>query len=274
MNKLRIEFLPEIPSFNVDLEGDGYGYQFWEKLGSGLYEADTISVIQRFAGPNSVLVDLGAATGAMTLIAASLGFHVVSVEGNREVFECLVRNVQSNPILQDRIKLENVIIAPSCEIDQQSAGNISNRILTEITYSGTGKSAFLDVPLVTLKEILPPIGDSGSVLVKVDLEGAEWALFSCKEFVDLLESKNAVVVVALHPGLNRPWKGETRKENLLNSLKKFIWWRKNIHDAKLFFESVGNFAIQRTNGTFVKSKWKFLALVIGGCHEFLLLPRK
>lgn len=270
---MKIEFPPSIPAFQIDLRGDGYGHQFWEKLGRGFYEPDTIGIINRFAGVNSLFIDCGAATGAMTLIAASLGFRVIAVEANREVFECLARNVELNPDIRVRIDLRNVIIAPCSEMVQLPAQKISNRILTEITYSGVGKDAFSNVPFVTLKDLLPAV-NSSSTLIKIDLEGAEWALFSCQEFISLLELKKAIVLVALHPGLNRPWKKAPKNRKLWNYLKKLLWWRRNILEIIKFFESIRNFEIERTNGSSVTSKWKFIALVTGGCHEFLLLPKK
>jgi FkbM family methyltransferase len=268
---LRIEFAQRIKGFDISIEGDGYGKQFWEDVSNGFYESDTISVIQRFSGTSRLFVDLGAASGAMTLIAASLGFKVISVEANRYVFKNLIRNIKLNPEIEPQVTAVNAIVAPS-QVFVCGNASVPNTVLTEITYSGVGSDAFSSVPLMQLREIVRPLVNK--LFVKIDIEGAEWALFGCPDFIKTLREAEAIVIVALHPGLQSPWRTRVKEQKLSERARKIIWWAKNLLHIRSFFLSVKDFNIYRTNGNPVIRMSKFIALILGGYHEFLLLPKK
>ena len=71
----------------VDLNGDYYGKDFWDRVSNRRYEPDTIGFIEDNCDVNTDFMDIGAANGAMTLIAASTGARVSSYEPDPKIFQ-------------------------------------------------------------------------------------------------------------------------------------------------------------------------------------------
>ena len=63
-------------NFSLNPEIDFYGDSYWEKISQKSYEPDTMVFLENNVGPLTDFIDVGAATGAMSLIAAKLGSRV------------------------------------------------------------------------------------------------------------------------------------------------------------------------------------------------------
>lgn len=268
----RVNFQERNLRFEVDLWDDGYGKDYWMRLVQGEYEPDTVALINKFSAHDKCFIDVGAANGAMSLIAASLGCEVIAVEPNKQVFSVLQRNVLLNVDLSTRIHLTNAILASEEEKIEGNESIFQRGLLTEITQEGTNEDTFKGVKIVDLKEILS-FSSRQKYIIKIDIEGAEWRLFQSMKFIQELKNRHITVIIALHPGLHRPLNGYTRTRNNLFRRPKCFWQLLNITDAIRFFNNVSEFNVYRTNFSLVKDVKKFVSLVLGGNHEFILIPK-
>lgn len=64
----------------VDGTNDIYGLEWWSRVSSGKWENSTLGFIEFGTFPGSTFIDLGAASGLLSLIAAKRGARVFAVE--------------------------------------------------------------------------------------------------------------------------------------------------------------------------------------------------
>jgi FkbM family methyltransferase len=265
---VKFSFIPI--EFKVNLANDGYGLRFWQNVSSGNYELDIFSLISKYATNRNVFVDVGAANGALSIFAAKLGYEVISIEPNRDVFQVLESNINLNKEIENRIQLRNAIL-----VSREDLGNVSDAfkkgLLTEITRSGSSKSAFTDSELIDIASVLRS-HDKSRFLMKLDIEGAEWRLFKCSSFLKTTRIHDVIMIVALHPGLNRPLEIILKKRRLMFFPRKSFWRVLVIKDVIQFYFRIRNFNLYRTNGVMVSNVFDFIALVVGGCHEYVIVP--
>lgn len=253
-----------IGTFDVDLANDFYGKEYWEAFGSGQYEPDTIHLISNFCDRNTLFLDIGAANGGMTLLAGLTGAEVIAVEPNPQMFEVLSRNIDLNFHGDSRISAVKGLVAVK-EISGVSGRNIGKRLTSIVlTHWDTSEDEFLDI--YSIRSLVGENKEYRSrLVVKMDIEGAEWNLLSDDSTLSLLAQKEALLILAIHPGLQHPL---TSPRNIL---ARMVWNIRNLYTSTRFFFSVSRYAaIMRTNLNKVNACSKFLLLSLGGCHEFVL----
>jgi 2-polyprenyl-3-methyl-5-hydroxy-6-metoxy-1,4-benzoquinol methylase len=76
--KVLFSFMYGGREFTVNLSEDFYGKDFWDRVSKSEYEPDTLDFLRRHCTQGTIFMDVGAANGAMTLIAANLGARVYS----------------------------------------------------------------------------------------------------------------------------------------------------------------------------------------------------
>jgi FkbM family methyltransferase len=207
---------------------DIYGEVFWQGIAAGDYESVTFDFLESLY-PNGFeyFLDIGAATGCMSLYAASTGLTVIAVEPQELVYTAFEKNLRLNPLLASMISVEFALVTAShnpAEITQSftpgAAGPISSGALTS--------------KLVTLDELIRMFPEDKKVAIKIDIEGAEFPLLSKKSTMRYLGQRKPLVYVALHPGFKKPL-----QENS-NYFSRF-WWRvQAIQDVFKFYFSVSH----------------------------------
>ncbi|XP_059147682.1 uncharacterized protein LOC131935306 isoform X2 [Physella acuta] len=155
--------------------------------GNRLWEDDLMTYMMKVLRehPNMQLVDLGANVGEYTLMAASLGRHVVAVD-------ILDSNIQ---LLQHSLKLSNlshlVTVVKNAIYRDRSlklgfktySGNIGGTAVVENSTAG-------DIVQSICLDDLIPLVKSKSVYVKMDIETSEHHALACgKEFFSSLDVK-------------------------------------------------------------------------------------
>jgi FkbM family methyltransferase len=272
VDQFQVKISGEEIQFNVNLKDDGYGADYWSRLVLGEYEPDTICLIKRFSAPDYCFIDVGAANGAMSLIAAAMGCEVVTIEPNRQVFAVLKRNIALNPKISERIHPVNAILASD---EDKALGNeliFERGILTEITREGADYKDFNNLEILNIEDVMR-MTTKRKIFMKIDIEGAEWKLFQSRNFIKELIRKNITIIIALHPGLNRPLDRKLGNGLKIRKQPKVIWRLLNIRDSVCFFRRVSKFTIYKTNYTKVNDVRKFVMLILGGYHEFILVPK-
>jgi len=210
---------------------DIYGEVFWQGIAAGDYESVTFDFLESLY-PNGFeyFLDIGAATGCMSLYAASTGLTVIAVEPQELVYSALKKNLSLNPLLSSKISMEFALVTAShdpAEIPHSftpgAAGPISSGALTN--------------NLITLDELIRKFPEGKKVAIKIDIEGAEFPLLTKKSTITYLSQRKPLVYVALHPGFKKPL-----KENS-NYLSRFWWRMQALQDVLKFYFSVS----QRAN---------------------------
>lgn len=203
-----------------------YGDPFWSEISNGSYEVVTFNFIEKLrdTGYNH-FIDIGAATGCMTLYAASTGLQVISIEPQEIVYKALLKNVALNPSLKSKILLVYALVSKSK--DQIS--------ISESFTPGAGgpiSSGKLTSNLVTIKELLEMAGVDSKVAMKIDIEGAEFPLLTDKPTVEFLSKRKPTIYLALHPGFKRPLKTNA------NFISRFLWRIQASKDVLSFYVSI------------------------------------
>jgi FkbM family methyltransferase len=142
------------------------------------------------------VIDAGANIGAFTLWVAVRGpSQVVSLEPNPQTFSLLQHNIEQAG-LGPRVKLENVAVA----------GTSGTRTLHLHQYSTdasldehSGAQGTVQVEAITLGEVIAQSGFPQIDLLKIDIEGAEYEVFSEPDLAALDRVK--FIILECHLGM-------------------------------------------------------------------------
>jgi FkbM family methyltransferase len=119
--------------------------------------------------PGWRVVDVGANIGVFALWAERLGAHVVAFEPEPKTFASLVTNVAGRRVSPRQAALVGEAM-PSVRLYLSDVRSTRHTLLAKEIESGAPVRDFVDVPTVTLAEV---IGD-GCDLLNLDCEGAEF----------------------------------------------------------------------------------------------------
>jgi FkbM family methyltransferase len=253
----------------VDLYDDNYGQVFWQRVSERRYEPDTIGFIEDRCNEDTDFMDIGAANGAMTLIAAVHGARVLSYEPIKKFYEVTKRNIDLNPDIKDLISLQNKAISTKSgslnfSVDQDP------EILSEIIFTGIAQQSSHAVDVLSLSDEIKEfhLNEIRNLIIKMDIEGAEWKILRSVEVLKTLREHQATLILAVHPGFCRPFKRRLRG---LDRIRVHIWHMQNYRESKQVFNIMMPYAaIYRTNLNPVRSANQFAKLISAGYHEFIL----
>ncbi len=254
--------------FSLDPEIDFYGDSYWQRVSSKSYEPDTMVFLENNLNSATDFVDVGAATGAMSLIAGKLGSRVLSFEAVPRVFEIAKAHLGCNPEITNRVILRNNAISSHPGI-LELGKNVDPKVLSSISNEEPVNSENRTVDIVSLiDEINLFHREDNKLVVKVDIEGAEWKLLSDQKTLEGLSRHKALVLLAIHPGFNRPFKVLPLG---MTFLTKKYWQLQNLFIAYFFFRRLlATASIQRTSLDKISSPKKCVLLMFGGYFEFIL----
>ncbi len=254
--------------FVLDPDIDFYGDSFWNQVAKKSFEPDTMVFLENNCDSTTDFIDVGAATGAISFIAAKLGSRVLSFEVIPSIFEVAHSHLMNNPEISERVTLRNNAV--SSNVGMLSLGDdADSKILSDISKKDLSESPKTSVEIVSLIEEIEIFHrQDRKLVVKIDIEGAEWKLLTDQVTLHGLCRHNAKVLLAIHPGFDRPYRILPIGLTLLS--KKY-WQTQNLIVSYLFFRKVQKFAtITRTNLEPVKSPLKFTLLMFGGYFEFII----
>jgi FkbM family methyltransferase len=215
-----------------------YGDSFWSEISNGTYESVTFDFLENLHKSGyEYFIDIGAATGCMSLYAASTGLKVISVEPQEMVYAALEKNLELNPSLSSQVSLVYALVSKSQDQSSLSesftpgaAGPIASGVLTSNS--------------ITIKQLLERCDPQSKVAIKIDIEGAEFPLLRDKRTIDSLSTRKPLIYIALHPGFKRPLK------NTSSFLSRFFWRIQASRDVIDFYSAISskaNIYIASTN---------------------------
>jgi FkbM family methyltransferase len=255
--------------FKIDVTGDPYGEAFWKSIEVRKYEPDTVGFLEDNLSPDIIFMDIGAANGAMTMIASLLGSEVVSYEPDPTMFEILERNIQLNPNIKRNVTLKNCGISNTPSTLKFNS-DADSSILSSIVV-GNNKSEGKLVSIRALTDEIREINKNSSkkIVIKMDIEGAEWRILNDENVLETLRESHATILLAVHPGFYRPHKKIVKG---VDRIAITFWhFRNYLESLRTYKKITKQGTILRTNLNPVRSSHIFAILVLGGYHEFILV---
>lgn len=253
----------------VDLINDHYGEVFWKKMESNQYEPDTTNFINTNLSELTDFMDIGAANGAMTFLAATKRSRVRSYEPDPRIFSVLDKNIDINKEIKKWITLVNSALSTEKNLIKFKKGD-NNEILSSIVFTGHENTEPNSVAVLSLIEELDYFhtDPSRKLVLKMDIEGAEWRILNDKRTLEALSRHKALMLLATHPGFYRPFK---RKVRGLDKFRYAYWKKKNFLESINTFKILSEYAnIKRTNLDLVNTDKGFATLINAGYNEFVL----
>lgn len=253
----------------VELKNDYYGAEYWDKISARKYEPDTVGFLEDHCNSNTDFLDIGTANGAMAFIAASLGAKVYGYEPDPIIFEVARENFSLNPSLGSRISVQN--IALSTQEGQTTFGNqADSEVLSSIVTAGFENQTSRIIKIASLVTEVDRIHKDYSrrLVIKMDIEGAEWRIIQSKSCLQALKNHSALMLLAIHPGFYRPLKSRI---GLFGGARYFFWQLANFRESIKTFNSISEYAtVQRTNLNPIFRARTFALLVLAGYYEFVI----
>lgn len=150
----------------------------------------------------------------------------------------------------------------------QLANGSDPSVLSSITFSGL-EDRQIQIQTESLTSAISEFHSLNKRLViKIDIEGAEWKLLRDHETIETFQEHKPIVLLAIHPGFHRPFR---KLPFGLTLISKSIWHARNSIECYQIFKSIATKGqILRTNFDTVRSPKRVVALMLGGCHEFIL----
>ncbi|KAA2238135.1 FkbM family methyltransferase [Salinarimonas soli] len=203
------DHVPTAPARDVRLDGLGLrvlGGQeaFWARAERGDWEPHTLAAIRAGAGPGTIMLDIGAWIGATALVAASCGARVIALEPDPTARAQLLTNLALNPALCGRIRVLDRALAPTLAPVPMGPGRKAGDSMSSALY-GEGPGAWT-AAAATIAEIEALLPAGAPVLVKVDIEGGEYAV--ARDLAAFARARRATVLLSLHPALLAQAQGE------------------------------------------------------------------
>ena len=138
----------------------------------GTFEPEEVALVMEYLSTSEVFVDVGANIGFFTCLARSMGKRVVSVEPQARNLNCLYANLEANHWTDVEVFPLGLSATPG--IAQLYGGGTSASLVRR--WAGTSDVWHRPVPLSTLDIILGDRFVGCRMLIKVDVEGAEYEL--------------------------------------------------------------------------------------------------
>jgi FkbM family methyltransferase len=170
---------------------------FWDKVESGLWEPETLALLDQQITPGTTFLDLGAWVGPTALYAAACGARVIALEADPVALAQLHRNLAVNPALAQRIEiLARAVHAAEGRVPFGARRKPGDSMSSVLIAPGT---ATWMADTITPLALAARIGAGGRLFVKLDIEGGEYELLpSMRPLVDRADCR---VLVSFHPGI-------------------------------------------------------------------------
>jgi FkbM family methyltransferase len=170
---------------------------FWDKVESGLWEPETLALIDQQVAPGTTFLDLGAWVGPTALYAAARGARVIALEADPVALAQLHRNLAVNPVLAQHIEvMARAVHAAEGRVPfgaRRKPGDSMSSVLI-----APGAATWM-ADTITPRVLAARIGEAGRLFVKLDIEGGEYELLPSMR--PLVDRALCSVLVSFHPGI-------------------------------------------------------------------------
>jgi FkbM family methyltransferase len=168
---------------------------FWDRVAGGVWERGTFVALDQVLAPGTTLLDLGAWVGPVTLYAAARGARVIAVEADPAALVQLRANIAANPDLVVSIEVVDRAVAPQPGPVRMGARRKPGDSMSSALLAGAERS--WDALAVTPAELAVLVGHPPRLVIKLDIEGGEYALMP--HMGPLVARPGTALLLSLHP---------------------------------------------------------------------------
>lgn len=187
----------------IDMLVPNNDWVHWDSVRGQDYEPWVAAALRRRLGPGSVFLDIGANTGVMTMLGASLvgdTGRVYAVEASIDNAAVILANMR-------HCGFANTVILPIAVSDRKGTERISvdhggsNKIVRPVEETAGWKHRFEPIAVDTLDSLLSHVDRLD--LVKIDIEGREGA--ALRGAADLLARTRPSIIGEYHANSPEAW---------------------------------------------------------------------
>ena len=194
---------------------------FWDRVEAGRWEPGTLAALTPLLGPGVAFLDIGAWVGPLSLLAAARGARVVAIEADPAAQDQFRRNLAANPDLGRRIELVEAAISPDeGEVRLGARRKRGDSMSSVLLADGPGAWT---APAVTPAILAARVGQADRLVIKIDIEGAEYALLP--HLGPLLDRPEVAILLSLHPVILAQAGVADLDAALRSALAPFAGWR-------------------------------------------------
>lgn len=250
-----------------DPDGDLYGPEMWLRAQSGDWEASTIGTFLIHANDEAIVFDIGAASGIFTILSALCGAQVVAVEPDERWLAVLRRNLDANSLGHQVTVMSGGVSNFSGTVNLNDP--TSYKVLPPITRFGmTEAERVAEVRVFDLAELVTQYDKSERRLfLKMDIEGAEYAILGDVRQLEGLKKSEATVLVSFHPVevVARSW------HRIFRSLYRLVSFFAVVRMHRTVWRTLSRYCLVRDyKGDAVVSGLKFGLRIASGDKDYLL----
>lgn len=202
-------------SRSVSLQGTSFqvvdkqynNWDFWKAFSEGTWEPKTIAEISKIE-PGSLLFDIGAWIGPISMWAARRGVRCIAVEPDPIAYEDLLENIALNNLQEWITPVQAALTPVSGTVVMGMDGGLSSSSMTRV---GIGLED-IEVKARGLENLAAEYGWPN--IVKMDIEGGESLLLPTVG--PLLRSFGIPMILSLHPHWYVPEAREAFEAELAN----------------------------------------------------------
>jgi FkbM family methyltransferase len=177
-----------IPVINAEEE------VFWMDIQNGLWEPETLKLLNSVVHNDSNVLDVGCSVGETTIFLAAIARQTVGIDPNPNSITCIKNIIGVNPRLAHRLKLIQGAISGK---DQQIFFGNGSKDFSDIHFGFNKFDIFVDG--ITIETLSARLGVEFS-FINMDIEGGE---FSCLPSMhNYFKSFAPDLLLSLHPGFN------------------------------------------------------------------------
>lgn len=159
----------ELRSHRMQLTPFGFRFAGHTGMEQGTFEPDEVRLVQAFARPGAVFVDVGANYGYFVCLARQAGAHVVAIEPLAMNLGLLYNNLEANGWRD--VEVLPVGLAGSPGIATLYGGGTAASLVP--LWSGTSTVFKHQIALSTLDTLIGSRFAGQPMMIKIDVEGAE-----------------------------------------------------------------------------------------------------
>ena len=171
---------------------------FWDKAEAGQWEPETLAALEDAVTAGCDVLDIGAWVGPTVLFSGALGAgRIVAVEADPRALELLRGNLAANPDLAARVTVVAAAASPDGAPVKLGAARKRGDSMSSALLSASAD--VWEAPGVTPAALFAELDGEAPLVVKIDIEGGEYALLPA--LAAILPERCRKLLVAFHPAL-------------------------------------------------------------------------